>query len=205
MPTPTETNAFPAHLAADVTAVIPAISDYQLHPPAQGFTVNVQGEQLQIPYRVYYRQSQVLKCAGRPGDQGHIALCLGTRHHDGLLREECTKQLIAVERPWVAPFITQLIGEYVVEIVQVIERELPKLNAQMYGEYLKDNAALHGTIGRRVVSYWNEYYRSQYPKLEAYPGTHVLNEFRGFAESALTLFSSGPPPAAAELKRWASQ
>ncbi len=125
MPIPIETNAFPAHLAKDVAAVIPEISDHQLHPPAQGFTVHVLGEQLAIPYRVYYRQSQVHKCAVRPGDQGHIALCLGTRHYDGLVREECTKQLLTVEQPWVVPFVTQMIGEYVIEIVQVIERGLP--------------------------------------------------------------------------------
>ncbi len=184
MPLSIETRAFPAHLATEVEAVAPTISHHQLHPPAQGFAVHVQGEPLEIPYRVYYQQSQVLKCAAMPGNQGCIALCLGTRHHDGLLREECTKRLIVVERPWVAPFITQLIGEYVLEIIQVIERELPKLNAKMYGEYLIENTALHGTIGRRVVSYWDVYYRSRYPKLETYPVTHVLNAFRGFCDSA---------------------
>lgn len=61
---------FPAHLAAEVAALIAEMADGQLHPPSPGFKVRVQGEQLEIPYRVYYRQSQVLKCAARSGDQG---------------------------------------------------------------------------------------------------------------------------------------
>jgi hypothetical protein len=181
-----EIKAFPAHLAIEAAAVMSTISDYQQNPPLQSFKVQVRGEQLEIPDRVYYRESLVRKLAGRPGALGHIALCLGTRHCNGFLREECLKQLIPVAQSWVAPFVTQLIGEYVVEIVQVIERELAQLDAKIYGDYLNENAVICATISRRVVSYWNEYYRAQYPKLADYPAKRVLNALSGMAASVRT-------------------
>jgi hypothetical protein len=185
MPLSIEFRAFPAHMTAEVETLMPTLSDYQMCPPSDGFAVLVQGEWLEIPYRVHYRESQLIKCTQRAGTQGHIAFCLGTRHHDGYLREKCLRQIITVEHPWVVPFVTQLVGEYVLQIVQVIEHELPRLHPGMYGEYLNANAALQGTLGRRAVSYWNEYYRRNYPKLKDYPGFKVLTAFKRLA--ALTL------------------
>lgn len=179
---PVESKAFPTQLAREVAAVTSALSDYQLHPPSKGFAVFVEGEQLEIPYRAYYRESQLLKCIERLGTQSHIALCLGTRHHDGFLRERCLRQIITVEQPWVVPFVTQLVGEYVLQIMQVVEEELPNLNMQLYGEFLNANATLHETIRRRVVSYWNEYYRRLYPRWKDYAGFRVLTAFHNFAE-----------------------
>jgi hypothetical protein len=135
-----ETRAFPAYLATEVESVIQVLSDYQSLPPSDTFASVVQGERIEIPYRVYYRESQVLKCAERLGIQGRIAQCLGTRHHDGFLREKCLKQVIAVDEAWVAPFIAKLVGEYILQIIQIIEHELPNLNVQMYGEFLGENA-----------------------------------------------------------------
>lgn len=175
-------SAFPEHMTAEVEALIPTLSDHQIHPPSEGIAVFVQGERLEIPYRVYYRESQLNRCIEHSGTQGHIALCLGTRHHDGHLREKCLRRIIAVESPWVVPFVIQLAGEYVVEIVQVVEQELPRLNPGMYGEYVKTNGALLRTVGRRAASYWNEYYRHKYPELRDYPGYKVVTALNRLAE-----------------------
>ena len=169
----TEVRAFPAALAEDVRALFPDLSDGQSHPPSNFFQVRVQGETMAIPCRVYYAQNQVLRCASRPDIQGLVALCLGTRHHDGYLRENCLKRLIEIEEAWVVPFIIQLVGEYVVTIVQRVEQALPRLNAQLYAEFILDNQAYFETIGRRTISYWDAYYRSEYPKLNTYPGRRI--------------------------------
>jgi hypothetical protein len=168
-----EVRAFPAALADEVRAVLPQLSDYQLRPPAAAFQVRVRGETIDIPSRVYYRESQVLSCASRPGVQGLIALCLGTRHHDGYLREKCVKRLIEIEEPWIVPFIIQLIGEYVVTIVKLIEQALPNLNTALYTEFIAANRAYFETIGRRTISYWDVYYRNEYPNSKDYPGRRI--------------------------------
>lgn len=168
-----EVRAFPSELADEVRAVLPQLSDCQWHPPAAGFQVRVRGEAVDIPYRVYYRESQVLSCANRPGVQGFIALCLGTRHHDGYLREKCVKRLLEIEEPWVVPFIIQLVGEYVVAIVKLIEQALPNLNTALYTEFIAANRAYFETIGRRTISYWAVYYRNEYANCKDYPGRRI--------------------------------
>jgi hypothetical protein len=168
-----EVRAFPSVLADEVLALLPQLTDYQWHPPAAGFQVRVFGETIDIPYRVYYRESQVLTCANRPGLQGVIALCLGTRHHDGYLREQCLKRLLEIQEPWVVPFIIQLIGEYVITIVELIERALPNLNMALYKEFIVANRAYFETIGRRTISYWDVYHRHKYPICKDYPGRRI--------------------------------
>lgn len=168
-----EVRAFPSALAEEVRAVLPELSDCRWHPPAAGFQVQVRGEAIEIPYRVYYRESQVLSCVNRPGVQGLNALCLGSRHHDGYLREKCFKRLIEIEEPWVAPFILQLVGEYVVTIVQLIEQALPSLNSALYKEFIAANRAYFETIGGRTISYWAVYYRHEYPNCRDYPGRRI--------------------------------
>jgi hypothetical protein len=168
-----EVRAFPSALANEVRAVLPQLSDYQWHQPAPGFQVWVRGEVIDIPYRVYYRESQVLICANRTGVQGLIALCLGTRHHDGYLREKCVKRLLEIEEPWVVPFLIQLVGEYVVAIVRLIEQALPNLNTALYTEFIAANRAYFETIGRRTISYWDAYYRYEYSNSREYPGRKI--------------------------------
>ena len=68
-----------------------------------------------------------------------LALCLGTRHHDGHLREACLRQLLLQERAWTVPFVVHLCGEYVLEIVEVIGAALPAWNGEALARYLREN------------------------------------------------------------------
>ncbi len=150
---------------------------------ADAFRVSVMGEGVEIPYRTHFSKWTVGKCVEVPGIAGRVAQCLGTRHFDGFTRERCLRMLIRCEEPWVVPFVVQLLGEYVLEIVQVIDANLESLNAQLYGDFIRANSRYFGTQERRVVSYWNEYYRGRYPKLSAYPGSTALDTLKGFARA----------------------
>jgi hypothetical protein len=44
------------------------------------------------------------------------------RHHDGFGRQRQLKTLLDADEPWTAPFIVQLLGEYVIQICRDIER-----------------------------------------------------------------------------------
>jgi hypothetical protein len=110
-----------------------------------------------------------------------IGACLGTRHHDGHLREECLATVLCVEEPWVVPFVVQLVGEYVLPIVELIERTIPQVCETLYAQYVSENRAQFETLGRRVVSYWNAYYRTEYPKLSDYPAFRVHADLRAMA------------------------
>ena len=76
-----------------------------------------------------------------------IALCLGTRHHDGHLREACVRQLLQQQRAWTVPFVVHLCGEYVLQIVEVIGAALPAWNGEALARYLRENYP-----GRRTMA-----------------------------------------------------
>lgn len=180
----TEADAFPAALSGTLAGLLPALSTGQLHAPSAPFDVHQDGRLLRIPVRTYYQREQLLACTQLAGDAGVLALCLGTRHHDGHLREACLRQLLLQERAWMAPFVVHLCGEYVLEIVEAIEVALPAWNAEALARYLRENPAYVATLERRAVSYWNCYYRWQYPVWKAYPGSRAMAALR--ALQALT-------------------
>ncbi|KAB0332170.1 hypothetical protein LSO07_10990 [Janthinobacterium sp. PLB04] len=166
-----EADAFPAALAGTVAQLLPALGSSRAHPP---FAVYLNGEALLIPTRTYYDRERLLACARLAGDAGVIALCLGTRHHDGHLREACLKQLLQQERAWTVPFVVHLCGEYVLEIVERIGAALPAWNAQALARYLRENPAYVATLERRSISYWNCYYRRRHPVWQDYPGRRTM-------------------------------
>lgn len=173
-----EAAAFPAALADTVARLLPALSLGQLHAPSAPFEVLQNGRLLRIPVRTHYARERLLACAALPGDAGVIALCLGTRHHDGHLREACARRLLQQERAWTVPFIVHLCGEYVLEIVEVIGAALPAWNAQALARYLLENPGYVETLQRRAVSYWNCYYRGRYPVWEDYPARRTMAALR---------------------------
>lgn len=173
-----EAAAFPAALADTVSRLLPALSKGQMHPPSAAFEVLQDGRLLRIPVRTYYARAALLAATGLPGDAGAVALCLGTRHHDGHLREHCAARLLLQQRAWTVPFVVQLCGEYVLEIVERMDAALPAWNAQALARYLRDNPAYVATLERRAVSYWNCHYRARYPVWDAYAGGRAMAALR---------------------------
>ncbi|MCW4454268.1 hypothetical protein OK348_05620 [Flavobacterium sp. MXW15] len=183
MPLFVEERFFPALLADDVRIVAPVLSRSQMHPPAGGCRVRVGEDSVDPPYRVYYARGDLMAAASRGGNPGLIATCLGTRHHDGFLREECVRKLLRAEEPWIAPYVIQLLGEYVLETGQAIERALPARDLRMHVGYARSNRPHLETLERRAVSYWNAYYRQDFPACRVL--ANLLDAARGGADDML--------------------
>jgi len=185
-PTPLDLSlAFPAALRPTVSALT-AGWDSGAHRHYT-YTVTLAGETLTIPSRVYYCQSVLWHIGGERTPLEHdIAWCLGTRHHSGYVREECLRRMLAAPQSWMAPFIVQLIGEYVVEIVDPIAVALPTLAPHMQAAlaaFVRDNPRYLNTIDSRTVSYWM-YYQREYPQRASYPGTVAMAYLRRLAKQA---------------------
>ncbi|MFW9078344.1 hypothetical protein ACOI9X_03545 [Pseudomonas sp. P2757] len=58
---------------------------------------------------------------------------------------------------WVVPFVLQLTGEYVIQILETIEAHLPVLDPVLYGRFIRDNQAYFRTTQARMISYWDCY------------------------------------------------
>ncbi|MCX5097771.1 hypothetical protein OOK36_56060 [Streptomyces sp. NBC_00365] len=175
--------AFPTRLAGDVQSVL-AVMPEASYAPMMPFEVEVQGETVVIPSRIYNEEPDTGFERALSGTQQMILHCLYSRHHDGRVRQRHLKQITASGEPWAVPFVVQLAGEYVLEIIESIERGLPGLaepgstQRQLYGEFIARNPAFFARTERRVVSYWSCYYRWKYGAFGLYPGCVLLEAFR---------------------------
>ena len=146
------------------------------------FCVLVGDGRLSAPNRVYYLPPDLRLVIARSSDETQaLALCLGTGHWDGFIRQECLRQLVNAERPWTAPFIVRLLGEYVVEIAQVILTALQEGYVAGLAQFVIDNPSFMVITRQRVVSYWSCYYRRQFPSLHDYPAHIALESIHQMA------------------------
>lgn len=180
-----EEQAFPAALRPAVHAIVPQVAGGAPERLPAGYRVVQAGEALLLPVRVYYPPAALLDCAAQEGEAGLVALCLGTRHHDGHVRERCIQGVLERGAPWAMPFVLQALGDYVLPVVLHIEAARAA-GARGWDEGVAarlagDNPAWFATLERRAISYWNEYHRARYPQRRTYPACRVLAALRGDA------------------------
>lgn len=180
--------AFPAELAGDAAAVLAVMPDSRLQPHVP-FPVAVGGQQVLIPGRLYNDEPSTEAVASLSSRQRQLLHCLYSRHSDGVVRQRHLEKVVASTDPWVVPFVVQLVGEYVLEILVVICDELRDLATPgarghlAYGQFIVDNPAFFARTQRRVVSYWSCYYRGSYASFRGYPGCTLLDLLRSAASA----------------------
>lgn len=156
-----------------VSELIPYIDDAYRQPPER---LEVNGTMIDIPSRLHFH-------AQPPTSPERISLaaqCLLTRATDGHLRHQTLLTMVDATNAWAIPFVALLIGDYVVEIVREIEAALPRLDRSAYVNFVRENRSMMRTLRARTTSYWDAYYRSDYPVRSAFPGLVVLNEIEAW-------------------------
>jgi hypothetical protein len=166
-------SAFPVAVRDDVCRALSAFPATRLL--GGSLSVQVGDEVVRLPGRIH-NDPALIRFDQLAEVQTEFADCLLTRHSDGFVREKHLSRVICVNRIWVPPFVVERVGEYVVEILRIIQRNLRNLDTTIYGRFLRANPEFLGTIEPRVMSYWNCYYRDQ--KREDYVGFQLLEFFR---------------------------
>jgi hypothetical protein len=175
--TPQSLNAaFPSRLCADVDIVARSLvaEHSTLYEPIG--LIQLDGEPLYIPSRVYYAEH--LSSRALSPTQWCIYSCIYTRHCDGFVRQKHVRSLLSRAEPWSAPFVVQLLGEYILEIVETITEASHFLEADHFRAFVQQNPAFIQLTLQRATSYWNCYYRRSFPKLEDYPAVRLLRSLR---------------------------
>jgi hypothetical protein len=167
--------AFPAPFAEHAAAAAAAMLAARV-ARAGSFEAVVDGERVIVPYRVYADEPPPEVWASLQPVEQVLLHCLYTRHHDGRVRQRHLAHIVTRTEPWIAPFVVHLVGEYVVEIVELIQRSLTDLRG--YGRFAAANPELIGLTYQRAVSYWDCYYRRRYPDRKSYPGIVVITAIR---------------------------
>jgi hypothetical protein len=166
--------AFPRSVKNDALSLATRLSKPQFS--SHTFSVLVSGEAIEIPYRTFYDPAAFPKGILTVVQTGLFG-CLLTRHHNGFIREEHLKNILRSDEDWIPAYVIQLVGEYIVEIVQLIRDNLEQLPQDVYRNFLLQNLPFWQTTKQRVISYWDCYYRG-YKRAE-YPGFHVVDVFDG--------------------------
>jgi hypothetical protein len=168
-------DAFPAALRDDAFLAVSALPEDPYPRMTSTFTVRVADELVALPQRIYHDPARI-HFAQLNSLQRELANCLLTRHNDGFVRQHYLSQVIRSRHIWVPPFVLQLVGEYVVEILQVIHHNLSSLDKPIYEQFLAANPDFLALTEQRVISYWNCYYRCF--KRDEYVGFQLLTFFK---------------------------
>lgn len=171
--------AFPVSLAADAGACARVVPVARLGPAGQ-IAVLAGGEKLLIPRRVYNDEPGPRSVAELSPRAQVMIHGWYTRHHDGRVRHRHVEHIVAARCLWAVPYVIQLVGEYVVEIIETIDAALAQLTEQgswqqaSYGRFAAENPAFIKVTHARVASYWNAYYRQAHGSIAGYPGYRFM-------------------------------
>jgi hypothetical protein len=175
-------DSFPENLKSDVSTVfsiIPLESKYKFDLiSSDSYNVNVSGEVLKIPGRIYFEEPKPHNENQLTEKQKDILNCLFTRHHNGFIREKSLNKISAKPEKWKTPFLVQLLGEYIYELFPVIDKSVNEQTLGFYQEFKNENPKYWKQTESRIASYWNEYYRYKFPKLKEYLGIEIIKRIK---------------------------
>ncbi|MBI3220733.1 MAG: hypothetical protein HYZ44_14560 [Bacteroidetes bacterium] len=142
-------------------------------------TVQLDKEALNIPCRFYFNEPEQEQEVTLTDTQKAIVSCIYLRHHNGRLRESRLRKLLNNNDYWIVPFTFQLLGEYVFEILQVLDKHINDNNIDNYQKFARENPMYWQQTESRMISYWNEYYRrTRFPILKNYLGQQIVDRIK---------------------------
>jgi hypothetical protein len=144
----------------------------------------VDGETLVIPYRQYDRP---LSPSGLDQEARLMWLAWLTRSNDGQIRQAAVRELFERPESWMAPFIVQLLGEYVIEISTdiaiFVDTTVLRDSAwtEVFRGFWTENPRFIELSRARAASYWSQYYRNVVFNQAEFPGVRALTALGGLA------------------------
>ena len=133
--------AFPKALLDDVLVISKYLESkkIKIHESSQ-CEVLIHHEHIVVPSRIYITQLQCIEFHNFSLTQRQILWCILTRHHNGFVRQRALERLIKTDlTSFMIPFIFQLLGEYVQEILEAIEPILDANNQELFAAFMLQN------------------------------------------------------------------
>jgi|GEM_PF-132810 len=173
---------FPKTIAQDVSAVFQIIPKrkkaYGLSE--QFVTYRIQNDEIEIPYRVYWDEPKDEDLESLSPRQLMILHCIYSRSHDGYIRQKHIESIVSGDYPdWAIPYVVKICDEYVVEIIEVVYEHLAETDTERIKKFCAQNYATFCRSYQRMISYWDIYYRQQYPCFKDYIGRKLFIECLG--------------------------
>lgn len=140
-------------------------------------------QKIVFPYRIYFTESDFPLLASFTDIKRLIYDCVFSRSADGYIRQKYIKELLCYKDKlpiWIFPYIVQISGEYVIEIVESIYCSIINKDLTELKQFCFINKEAVSRCYDRMVSYWNEYYRNSYKQLKNYVGYKLFTECFGY-------------------------
>lgn len=146
------------------------------------------GEEIRIPYRIYFEGTFRLyeSYSYLSKTEKIIYHCIFSRSDDGFTREGHLRALLrmgADEYEWVKPYIISPAGEYVVEMVDVLYKEINREKIPEYRAFCKLNFENIRYLHANMITYWAEFRRNEYYRYKDYIGKNLFAEVFGMRKS----------------------
>ena len=81
---------------------------------------------------------------------------------------------MAVKEDFILPFIAKLFGDYVIEILEVLQRELPNDTRDKLRDFFRANPLYKRRIQSCIASYWDCFYKNAYTDFKRYVGYQLF-------------------------------
>lgn len=167
-------NAFPASLTTEVNSLLDKLNLTTEHKSTECFSINLEGQTVNIPYRIYYDEPVQQNLTDT---EAFLLDCIFTRHHNGYVRDKRLRRIVTANNYLATPFIAQLLGEYVIEILTVIKDNLSLTQLDNFIKLKKENPNFFEMTEKRVQSYWDCYYKWTTKKSD-YVGFQILKAMK---------------------------
>lgn len=167
-------HAFPTSLTTEVNSLLDKLDWTTTYKSTECFSINFDSEIINIPYRIYYDEPDQQKLTDA---ETFLLNCIFTRHYNGHVREKMLRRIVASNNYLATPFIVQLLGEYVIEILIVIKNNLTLKQLDNFIKLKNDNPKFFEITEKRVQSYWDCYYKWTIQKTD-YVGFNILKDLR---------------------------
>ena len=180
-------DSFPAVLWPDVDVAISYL-DPLYEDPASSVSphsigpIRLNGEQLSIPYRLYLLEPEPDRLSALTNIQQLILSAILSRSSNGFVREKCVGELLRSDELWIPPFVLQLVGEYVLQIIRVVQDHSEVLKRPEYRRFIIENPAFFPafeTANYQLLELLLSSYVSTAKRLPGVPDCRVLR--RGHA------------------------
>jgi len=110
--------------------------------------------------------------------QKDILNCFYLRHLDGFVRQKRLGLLLDKDGYFVIAYKFGLLGEYVVEILEDLQKHITPDTIDSFVKFANDNEKYFNRIKSKMVSFWNAHYRWKFQKLKYYVGRQNIDKIK---------------------------
>jgi len=178
-------NAFPIEIQREVNALLTKITVETKISHKWGDELTFGKEIIVIPNRNYYNPPYSLVNSTLTQIENEILNCIFSRNENGYIRQKAILNIINSDNYWTIPYIVRIIGEYVIEILNDIDNNFEIINKSNLISFVRQNPEFYSRTRSRVYSYWDCYFRKQFPEIvkgisvsekDRYVGFRLLNK-----------------------------